>query len=76
VSAVFDRGKLVLTRGRYVSTFVQNNPTYEYWPRTAAKSTKYGMSFLNETVPVNLFPLTWLLPSGELLCARWTRKLT
>jgi hypothetical protein len=24
------------------------------------------MSFLNETVPLNLFPLTWLLPSGKL----------
>lgn len=24
------------------------------------------MDFLNDTVPVNLFPLTWLLPSGKL----------
>lgn len=52
------------TNGGYVSTFVQNNPTYEYWPKQP--SGAIGMSFLNETVPVNLFPLTWLMPSGKL----------
>ncbi|WWD22747.1 hypothetical protein CI109_107240 [Kwoniella shandongensis] len=50
--------------GGYVSTFVQNNPTYEYWPKKA--SGAIHMDFLNYTVPVNLFPLTWLLPGGKL----------
>ncbi|KAK8844701.1 hypothetical protein IAR55_006550 [Kwoniella newhampshirensis] len=50
--------------GGYVSTFVQNNPTYEYWPKKP--SGAIHMDFLNYTVPVNLFPLTWLLPGGKL----------
>lgn len=50
--------------GGYVSTFVQNTPSYEYWPKQASGSIH--MNFLNDTVPVNLFPLTWLLPSGKL----------
>ncbi|KAL7420232.1 hypothetical protein Q5752_005199 [Cryptotrichosporon argae] len=58
--------------GGYVSTFAQNNPTYEYWPKQA--SANITMSFLNETVPVNLFPLTWLLPSGACLAVK--NKLT
>ncbi|WVQ64379.1 uncharacterized protein L199_002544 [Kwoniella botswanensis] len=50
--------------GGYVSTFVQNNPTYEYWPKKS--SGGIHMDFLNYTVPVNLFPLTYLLPGGKL----------
>lgn len=47
----------------YVSTYVQNNPTYEYWP---SRGVQQNMAFLNDTVPVNLYPLTWLLPNGKL----------
>ena len=47
----------------YVSTLVQNNPTYEYWPKQPGGAI--NMDFLTETVPVNLFPLTWLMPSGK-----------
>lgn len=54
------------TNGGYVSTYAQNNPTYEYWPKQASGSI--SMAFLNATVPVNLFPLTWLTSSGK-----WTR---
>ncbi|WRT63285.1 uncharacterized protein IL334_000189 [Kwoniella shivajii] len=50
--------------GGYVSTFTQNNPTYEYWPKQS--SGGIHMDFLNYTVPVNLFPLTYLLPGGKL----------
>ena len=46
-----------------MSTVVQNNPTYEYWPKQPAGAI--SMDFLEETVPVNLFPLTWLMPSGK-----------
>jgi hypothetical protein len=49
--------------GGYVSTFVQNTPSWEYWPKQ--ESGAIHMDFLNDTVPVNLFPLTWLLPSGK-----------
>ncbi|ODO00257.1 hypothetical protein I350_06886 [Cryptococcus amylolentus CBS 6273] len=50
--------------GGYVSTQKQNNPTYEFYPKTDNQS--HYMDFLNYTVPVNLFPLTWLLPGGKL----------
>jgi hypothetical protein len=49
--------------GGYVSTQVQNNPTYEFYPK---QGEAVYMDFLNYTVPVNLFPLTWLMPSGKL----------
>lgn len=47
----------------YVSTVTQNNPTYEFWPGKAGGAIY--MDFLNYTVPVNLFPLTWLMPDGK-----------
>lgn len=49
--------------GGYVSTFAQNTPSWEYWPKQ--ESGAINMDFLNDTVPVNLFPLVWLLPSGK-----------
>jgi hypothetical protein len=50
------------TDGRYVSTLIQNNPTYEFFPKQGAA---IDMQFLTDTVPLNLFPLTWLMPSGK-----------
>ncbi|ODN74427.1 hypothetical protein L202_06824 [Cryptococcus amylolentus CBS 6039] len=41
----------------------QNNPTVEYFPK---KGTPFTLNFLLNTMPVNLFPLVWLLPSGNL----------
>lgn len=49
--------------GGYVSTFAQNEPSFEYWPKQP--SGAINMPFLNVTVPVNLFPLTWLTKSGK-----------
>ncbi|WWC73126.1 uncharacterized protein I206_107092 [Kwoniella pini CBS 10737] len=42
----------------------QNNPTVEYFP---SKGTPFTLQFLLKTMPVNLFPLIWLLPSGNML---------
>ncbi|WWC91234.1 uncharacterized protein L201_006176 [Kwoniella dendrophila CBS 6074] len=42
----------------------QNNPTVEYWP---SKGQPFTLNFLLKTMPVNLFPLVWLLPSGNML---------
>ena len=39
----------------------QNNPTYEFYP---SKGGPIGLNFLLNTMPANLYPLTWLLPSG------------
>ncbi|WVN87854.1 uncharacterized protein L203_103050 [Cryptococcus depauperatus CBS 7841] len=41
----------------------QNNPTVEYFP---SKGQPFTLNFLLNTMPVNLFPLVWLLPSGNL----------
>ncbi|KAK4687301.1 hypothetical protein P7C73_g2818, partial [Tremellales sp. Uapishka_1] len=43
--------------------YPQNNPTFEYFP---SKGEPMTLNFLLNTMPVNLFPLTWLLPSGNL----------
>ena len=67
VEALGDGSLVILggdTNGGYVSTFAQNNPTFEYWPKQS--SGAITMDFLNETVPLNLFPLTWLTASGKL----------
>lgn len=45
------------------SAFIQNNPTYEFFP---SRGDPVGLNILTTTLPANLFPLTWLLPSGNL----------
>lgn len=49
--------------GWYVNTAEQDNPTVEYWP---SKGPQIGLNILAESLPCNLYPLTWLLPSGNL----------
>lgn len=49
--------------GWYVNNEEQDNPTIEYWP---SKGNQIGLNILAETLPCNLYPLTWLLPSGNL----------
>ena len=49
--------------GGYVNTEYADNPTVEYWP---SKGNQIGLNILAETLPCNLYPLTWLLPSGNL----------
>ncbi|CAD6584829.1 MAG: hypothetical protein CYPHOPRED_002864 [Cyphobasidiales sp. Tagirdzhanova-0007] len=50
--------------GGYVNTEYADNPTIEYFP---SKGNETGLNILAETLPCNLYPLTWLLPSGNLL---------
>jgi len=49
--------------GGYVNDKTQNNPTYEFYP---SRGGPIGLNFLLTTLPANLYPLTWLLPSGKL----------
>ncbi|CAE6524828.1 unnamed protein product [Rhizoctonia solani] len=49
--------------GGFVNSAGQNNPTYEFFP---SKGDPVGLNILTTTLPANLFPLTWLLPSGNL----------
>ncbi|KAJ6489515.1 glyoxal oxidase [Mycena vitilis] len=50
--------------GGYVNAANQDNPTYEFFPSTGAP---INSPFLSATLPINLYPLTFLLPSGKLL---------
>jgi len=49
--------------GGYVNTKYQDNPTYEFFPPNGEQVT---LPFLSETLPLNLYTLTWLMPSGKL----------
>ena len=49
--------------GAYVNNASQDNPTYEFYP---SRGDPIISPILQNTLPVNLYPLTWLLPSGKL----------
>ncbi|BGP20435.1 hypothetical protein JCM10213_001557 [Rhodosporidiobolus nylandii] len=72
-------GDVIIIGGELYGSFVntpeglQNVPTYEYWP---SRGEPINMTFLEETMPVNLYPLTWLLSDGRLfLQAGWQTTL-
>ncbi|KAF8629225.1 hypothetical protein AX17_005808 [Amanita inopinata Kibby_2008] len=50
--------------GGYVNDPGQDNPTYEFFP---SRGVPVQLDVLHRTLPANLYPLTWLLPSGKLL---------
>jgi len=50
--------------GGYVNDARQDNPTIEFYPSRGEPTIS---ELLQTTLPVNLFPLTWLLPSGKVL---------
>ncbi|KAH9479085.1 Aldehyde oxidase GLOX [Psilocybe cubensis] len=50
--------------GGYLNDAGQTNPTYEFFPPSGPAIRS---NFLENTLPANLYPLTWLLPSGKLL---------
>ncbi|KAF7358228.1 hypothetical protein MVEN_00871500 [Mycena venus] len=50
--------------GGYVNNANQDNPTYEFYPSTGKP---IASPFLSATLPINLYALTFLLPSGRLL---------
>ena len=51
--------------GGYVNDATQDNPTYEFFPHKGDDEPIH-LQFLSDTLPVNLFPLIWLMPSGKL----------
>lgn len=51
------------TFGGYVNDANQNEPTYEFFPPQGGTILS---PLLQRTLPANLYPLTWLLPSGLL----------
>ncbi|KAF5385893.1 hypothetical protein D9615_002586 [Tricholomella constricta] len=59
--------------GGYVNDAYQDNPTYEFFP---PKGDPILSPVLQRTLPANLYPLTWLLPSGKLLIqSNWATVL-
>lgn len=64
------RADLLLPQG-------QQNPTYEFFPKSDSRpADDQHLQFLNDTLPVDLYPLTWLLPSGLLFIqAGWKATL-
>ncbi|KIM23987.1 glyoxal oxidase [Serendipita vermifera MAFF 305830] len=49
--------------GGFVNDADQNNPTYEFYP---SQGEPVGLNILATTLPANLFPFTFLLPSGNI----------
>jgi len=49
--------------GGYVNDASQTNPTYEFFPSTGPP---INSPILENTLPTNLYPLTWLLPSDRI----------
>ncbi|TFK44242.1 glyoxal oxidase [Crucibulum laeve] len=59
--------------GGYVNDAGQDNPTYEFFP---PRGPSVPSPVLQRTLPANLYPLTWLLPSGKLLIqSNWATVL-
>ncbi|KXN90309.1 Galactose oxidase [Leucoagaricus sp. SymC.cos] len=59
--------------GGYVNDPAQNNPSYEFFPK---RGEPILSPFLASTLPTNLYPLTFLLPSGRLFVqANWAAIL-
>ncbi|KAH9935742.1 copper radical oxidase [Fomitopsis serialis] len=52
--------------GGFVNDASQTNPTYEFFPYDPAVGLT-NSPLLENTLPANLYPLTWLLPSGKLI---------
>ncbi|KAI0043163.1 copper radical oxidase [Auriscalpium vulgare] len=66
-------GSLLIVGGSHSSVFVNDasstNPTYEFWPPRGAPVES---QMLLSSLPANLYPLTFLLPSGKILLqANW-----
>jgi len=51
--------------GGFLNSAANTNPTFEYFPPKGSDGP-IGLSILENTLPANLYPLTWLLPSGNL----------
>lgn len=72
-------GSVIIIGGELYGGFVnsvnqhQSVPTYEFWPTRGAP---INSTFLEDTQPANLYPLTWLLPNGLLFMqANWQTTL-
>ncbi|KAG8909543.1 hypothetical protein FRC01_006866 [Tulasnella sp. 417] len=59
--------------GGYVNNQGNNNPTFEFYP---SRGPRQNLTILLTTLPANLYPLTWMLPSNKLLIqTNWGTEL-
>ncbi|KAF8491027.1 glyoxal oxidase [Gautieria morchelliformis] len=70
-------GSLIIVGGDQFGGFINSagntNPTFEYFP---SRGPPVNLDILDSTLPANLFPLTWLLPSGNLfLQVNWAASI-
>ncbi|GAA5822519.1 hypothetical protein JCM5353_005467 [Sporobolomyces roseus] len=75
-------GSAIIIGGELFGSFVntpgglQNVPSAEFWPRRSPDDVPFNITFLELTMPVNLYPLTWLLSNGQLFMqAGWMSTL-
>jgi hypothetical protein len=60
----------------FVNMASQNTPSYEFFPKSAGKTRNIDLEFLNISLPANLYPLTWMVPSGKIFMqANWNSML-
>lgn len=52
--------------GGFVNDAANSNPTYEFWPKAAGEAP-IESTILKSTLPANLYPITHLLPTGQIL---------
>ncbi|KAI0057765.1 DUF1929-domain-containing protein [Artomyces pyxidatus] len=74
-----DDGTVIILGGCRSAVFVNdvgaNNPNYEFYP-PRNNGTPVFSDLLNNTLPANLYPFTFLLPSGKLLLqANWKTSI-
>lgn len=61
------------TAGGYVNDASQDNPTYEFFP---SRGPAVVSQILQDTLPANLYPFVFLLPSGLLFVqSNWASAL-
>lgn len=68
VETIEDGSVLIMggdTIGGYINDATQNNPTYEFWP-PKGDGNAINYQLLVDTLPANLFPILFLLPSGKM----------
>ncbi|KAL1921398.1 uncharacterized protein VTP21DRAFT_11114 [Calcarisporiella thermophila] len=54
------------TKGQGAVAAQYNNPTYEIFPRKEGEALNYEMPILRTTIPNNLYPQIYVLPTGNL----------
>lgn len=52
--------------GGFVNDAANSNPTYEFWPK-ADGEVPIESTILKNTLPANLYPITHLIPTGQIL---------